>query len=53
MGSPDGYTPTHYIDDALPSIDNNGVENQIRPIALRRSNRLFAESLRADLRALR
>jgi hypothetical protein len=27
------------------------VEKQIRPIALRRSNRLFAESLRADLRA--
>ena len=32
-------------------IDNNWVENQIRPIALGRSNWLFAGSLRAGKRA--
>ena len=37
-------------DGALP-IDNNWVENRIRPIALGRSNWLFAGSLRAGKRA--
>jgi len=37
-------------DGALP-IDNNWVENQIRPIAIGRSNWLFAGSLRAGKRA--
>ena len=31
--------------------DNNDVENQIRPVALGRSNWLFASSLRADQRS--
>ena len=35
----------------LLPINNNGVENQIRPIALGRSNWLFAGSLRAGQRA--
>jgi transposase len=42
---------THYIDDGQLPIDNNWVENQIRPIALGRSNWLFAGSLRAGQRA--
>ena len=33
---------TRYIDDGDLPIDNNWVENQIRPIALGRSNWLFA-----------
>ena len=37
-------------DGALP-IDNNWVENQIRPIAIGRNNWLFAGSLRAGKRA--
>jgi transposase len=40
-----------YIDDGDLPIDNNWVENQIRPIALGRSNWLFAGSLRAGKRA--
>jgi len=40
-----------YIDDGDLPIDNNWVENQIRPIALGRSNWLFAGSLRAGQRA--
>jgi len=40
-----------YIDDGNLPIDNNWVENQIRPIALGRSNWLFAGSLRAGKRA--
>ena len=32
-------------------IDNNWIENQIRPIAIGRSNWLFAGSLRAGQRA--
>lgn len=35
----------------LVSIDNNWVENQIRPCALGRSNWLFAGSLRSGKRA--
>ena len=42
---------THYLDDGTVAIDNNWVENQIRPIALGRSNWLFAGSLRAGQRA--
>ena len=42
---------THYIDDGHVPISNNWVENQIRPIALGRSNWLFAGSLRAGKRA--
>jgi transposase len=42
---------TRYIDDAELPADNNRVENQIRPIALGRSNWLFAGSLRAGQRA--
>ncbi|RXT65863.1 IS66 family transposase [Pseudomonas syringae] len=42
---------TRYLDDGRLPIDNNWVENQIRPIALGRSNWLFAGSLRAGKRA--
>jgi transposase len=42
---------TRYIDDGELPIDNNWVENQIRPIAIGRSNWLFAGSLRAGKRA--
>lgn len=40
-----------YIDDGDLPIDNNWLENRIRPIALGRSNWLFAGSLRAGQRA--
>jgi transposase len=40
-----------FIDDGELPIDNNWVENQIRPIALGRNNWLFAGSLRAGKRA--
>ena len=36
---------THFVDDGDVPISNNWVENHIRPIALRRSNWLFAGSL--------
>lgn len=42
---------THYLGDGAVPIDNNWVENQIRPIALGRKNWLFAGSLRAGERA--
>ena len=42
---------THYLTDANVPIDNNWIENQIRPIALGRKNWLFAGSLRAGKRA--
>jgi transposase len=42
---------TRYIDDGDLRADNNWVENQIRPIAIGRSNWLFAGSLRAGKRA--
>lgn len=42
---------TRYIGDSDLPISNNWVENQIRPIALGRSNWLFAGSLRAGKRA--
>lgn len=40
-----------YTDDGPLPIDNNWVENQIRPIAIGRNNWLFAGSLRAGQRA--
>jgi transposase len=42
---------TRFIEDGDVPISNNWVENQIRPIALGRSNWLFAGSLRAGKRA--
>jgi len=42
---------TRFIEDGELSIDNNRVENLIRPIALGRKNWLFAGSLRAGQRA--
>jgi transposase len=42
---------TRFIDHGQLPIDNNWVENQIRPIALGRKNWLFAGSLRAGQRA--
>ena len=42
---------TVFVDDAQVPIDNNWVENQMRPIALGRKNWLFAGSLRAGQRA--
>ena len=41
---------TRYLDDGDLPIDNNWVENRIRPIALGRQNWLFAGSLRAGKR---
>ena len=41
----------HYLDDPQVPIDNNETENLIRPVALGRSNWLFAGSLRAGQRA--
>ena len=42
---------TRFIDDGRLPIDNNWVENQIRPIAIGRKNWLFAGSLLAGQRA--
>jgi transposase len=42
---------TRYIEDGDLPIDNNWIENRIRPVALGRSNWLFAGSLRAGQRA--
>lgn len=42
---------TRYLVDAKVPIDNNWVENRIRPVALGRNNWLFAGSLRAGQRA--
>ena len=42
---------TRFVDDGEVPIDNNQVENQIRPIAIGRNNWLFAGSLRAGKRA--
>ena len=39
-----------YLSDGQIPIDNNWIENQIRPIALGRKNWLFAGSLRAGQR---
>ena len=42
---------TQFLDDGRLPIDNNWIENQIRPIAIGRNNWLFAGSLRAGQRA--
>jgi transposase len=42
---------TRYLDDGDLPIDNNWVENRIRPIALGRANWLFAGTLAAGQRA--
>ncbi|MEO8646696.1 IS66 family transposase, partial [Pseudomonas sp.] len=42
---------TRYLDDGAVPIDNNPVENAIRPWAIGRSNWLFAGSLRSGKRA--
>ena len=42
---------TRFVDDPQLPADNNWIENQIRPVALGRSNWLFAGSLRAGQRA--
>ena len=41
----------HYLHDGQVPIDNNWIENRIRPIATGRKNWLFAGSLRAGQRA--
>ena len=41
----------HYLEDGQVPIDNNWMENRIRPITLGRNNWLFAGSLRAGQRA--
>ena len=42
---------TRFLDDGQLPIDNNWIENQIRPIAIGRNNWLFAGSLRAGQRS--
>ena len=42
---------TRYLEDGALPIDNNWIENQIRPVAIGKSNWLFAGSLRAGKRA--
>ena len=42
---------TRFVDDGQLPVDNNHIENQIRPIAIGRNNWLFAGSLRAGKRA--
>ena len=42
---------TRFLDDGQLPIDNNWIENQMRPIAIGRGNWLFAGSLRAGQRA--
>ena len=42
---------TRYLEDGCVPIDNNHIEQQIRPLALGRKNWLFAGSLRAGQRA--
>jgi transposase len=42
---------TRFLDDGHLPVDNNWIENRIRPIALGRNNWLFAGSLRAGQRA--
>jgi transposase len=41
---------TRFVDDGRLPVDNNWIENQIRPIAIGRNNWLFAGSLRAGQR---
>ena len=42
---------TRFVDDGQLPVDNNWIENQIRPIAIGRNNWLFAGILRAGQRA--
>lgn len=42
---------TRSLEDGAVPVDNNWIENQIRPWALGRSNWLFAGSLRSGKRA--
>lgn len=42
---------TQFLDNGQLPIDNNWIENQIRPIAIGRNNWMFAGSLRAGQRA--
>lgn len=42
---------TRFLDDGHLPVDNNWIENRIRPITLGRNNWLFAGSLRAGQRA--
>lgn len=42
---------TRYLDDGAVPIDNNHIEQKIRPVAVGRKNWLFAGSLRAGRRA--
>jgi hypothetical protein len=42
---------TRFVDEPQLPIDNNHIENQIRPVALGKKNWLFAGSLRAGKRA--
>lgn len=42
---------TRFVSDGRVPIDNNHIENQIRPVAIGRNNWLFAGSLRAGQRA--
>lgn len=46
-----GIALTRYLDDGQLPIDNNHIEQKIRPIAIGRNNWLFAGSLRAGKRA--
>lgn len=41
---------TRFVGDGQLPVDNNYIENQIRPIAIGRNNWLFAGSLRAGKR---
>jgi transposase len=42
---------TRFVSDGQLPIDNNHIENQVRPVAVGRNNWLFAGSLRAGQRA--
>ena len=42
---------TRFVEDPQLPIDNNWIENQIRPIAIGRKNWMFVGSLRAGQRA--
>ena len=42
---------TQFLDNGQLPIDNNSIENQIRPIAIDRNNLVLAGSLRAGQRA--
>ena len=42
---------TRFLEDGQLTVDNNWIENQIRPIAIGRNNWLFAGSLRGGQRA--